>query len=170
MRVEEASAELVEERRQWSRRNFFAATTSAVAFAALAESTRSPALAAEPNSVNPFDAVRRELNDPAGGVTYMQKCIDENDFEGLVDFTKQYDQVLRKAGMGNAKKMLPMEPKELRSKATEAMNAVTFDLIGINRASRPGQESAELASKYLQELREDVQTLLDMESRATGTE
>ena len=49
--------------------------------------------------------------------------------------------------------------------ATLQGNAVTFDLIGINRASRSGQESVERANKYLQELRVDLQNMIDMQSK-----
>lgn len=91
----------------------------------------------------------------------MQRCIDERDFSGLLEFTKTYDQVLRKGAMGKAKKTLT-DSKEV---ATQLSNAVTFDLIGINRSSRPGKENAEDAAKYLQELRDDVQKFLDLETK-----
>jgi hypothetical protein len=107
-----------------------------------------------------FDQVRFELEDPAGGISIMQKLIDDQNWASLLDFTKTYDQVLRKAKMGAAKKLLP---KESQDAATLAANGVTFDLIGINRASRKGQESAELANKYLNELRDDVKALLALQ-------
>lgn len=126
-------------------------TTIAVA----AEETASPEVVAKA-----FAQVRFELEDPAGGVSVMQKLIDDRDWSSLLDFTKTYDQILRKAKMGSAKKLLPKESKDV---ATLASNAVTFDLIGINRASRKGQESVELANKYLNELRNDVKQLLDLQ-------
>jgi len=98
----------------------------------------------------------------------MQKYVDAKDYESLLEFTKQYDQVLRKAAMGKAKKLLPT--KELKEIGTAACNAVTFDLIGINRASRKGQESQEQAQKYLDELRQDAQSLLKLESQAVFEE
>jgi hypothetical protein len=64
--------------------------------------------------------------------------------------------------MGKAKKLL--QDKEVKSQATEFANAVTFDLIGINRSSRKGQENVESANKYLQELRDDVNKFLALES------
>ena len=81
-----------------------------------------------------FDKVRYELLDSQGGVTYMQGRIDEKDWVGLLEFTKSYDLELRKLRMGKAKKLL--QDKEIKAKATEYANAVTFDLIGINRSSR----------------------------------
>ena len=107
-----------------------------------------------------FDPVRFELEDPNGGVAYMQKKIDERDWEGLMEFTKEYDQVLRKLRMGPAKKLL--QSKEFKEKGTEFSNAVTFDLIGMNRSSRSGQENQEMANKYLQELRDDVTKFLQL--------
>ncbi|KAG7358521.1 hypothetical protein IV203_015110 [Nitzschia inconspicua] len=108
-----------------------------------------------------FDSIRYELQDANGGVSYMQSKIDEQDFVGLMEFTKTYDLELRKKRMGLAKKLL--QDKEIKEKATEYANAVTFDLIGINRSSRKGQESVESANKYLQELREDVAKFLSLE-------
>ncbi len=92
----------------------------------------------------------------------MQGRIDEKDWDGLMEFTKTYDQELRKFRMGKAKKLL--QSKEWKEKATEYANAVTFDLIGINRNSRKGQESVDGANKYLQELREDVTKFLTLET------
>lgn len=109
-----------------------------------------------------FDPIRYELQDPEGGVAYMQNRIDEKDWAGLLAFTKTYDQELRKARIGKAKKLL--QSKELKEKGTEFANAVTFDLIGINRSSRSGQESVDGANKYLQELRDDVSKFLALES------
>jgi hypothetical protein len=118
-------------------------------------------------TTNPFDSIRFELYDTHGGVAVMQKRLDDRDFEGLLDFTKEYDQVLRKKYMKNAKKLLP---KELSDKATAACNAVTFDLIGINRNSRKGQENYDEANKYLNELKQDAELLLAMESSVVSEE
>lgn len=109
-----------------------------------------------------FDPIRYELTDPKGGVAYMQTKIDEKDFVGLMEFTKGYDLELRKLRMGTAKKLL--QSKEIKEEATGYANAVTFDLIGINRNSRKGQENVEGANKYLQELRDDVNKFLSLES------
>ena len=42
-------------------------------------------------------------------------------------------------------------------------NAVTWDLIGINRASRPGKEDREEQLRYLEELKSDVAKFLELE-------
>jgi hypothetical protein len=108
-----------------------------------------------------FDSIRYELTDAKGGVAFMQEKIDQQDWLGLMDFTKTYDLELRKLRMGRAKKLL--QDKEIKAKATEYANAVTFDLIGINRSSRQGQENVDSANKYLQELRDDVNKFLTLE-------
>lgn len=117
---------------------------------------------------NPFDVIRYELTNPKGGVAYMQACLQRNDFPALLEFTKQYDQVLRKSAMGKAKKLVP--DTLMKEQATLASNAVTFDLIGINRASRKGQENKEEALKYLQELVNDATVVLNMETSVGTTE
>lgn len=110
-----------------------------------------------------FDAVRREVLSDSGGVAYLQTAVESRDFPALLEFTKTYDQRLRKGAMGRAKKLLAS--KEAKEAATAAANGVTFDLIGINRSARPGQENVETAAKYLQELKDDVQKFLDLEPK-----
>eukprot|EP00526_Cylindrotheca_closterium_P022374 CAMPEP_0113628392 /NCGR_PEP_ID=MMETSP0017_2-20120614/14710_1 /TAXON_ID=2856 /ORGANISM="Cylindrotheca closterium" /LENGTH=185 /DNA_ID=CAMNT_0000538693 /DNA_START=25 /DNA_END=582 /DNA_ORIENTATION=+ /assembly_acc=CAM_ASM_000147 len=109
-----------------------------------------------------FDEVRYEVTDPNGGVTYLQQKADEKDFAGLMEFTKTYDLELRKLKMGKAKKLL--QSKELKEEATGYANGVTFDLIGINRNSRKGQENVDGVNKYIQELRDDANKFLNLES------
>lgn len=109
-----------------------------------------------------FDALRFELEDPKGGVSIMQNYMDNNDFQGLLEFTKTYDQVLRKQKWGRCKAFLTNNAE--KEVATLQGNAVTFDLIGINRSSRSGQESAQQANKYLNELRTDLKKMIDMQS------
>jgi hypothetical protein len=138
-------------------------TTKTVASAAAALAILPlPARCLSDNNVNPFEFIKYELNDPAGGVARMQSLIDKSDYVALMEFTKQYDQVLRKQGIGRAKKLLL---KEYSEKATLLSNAVTFDLIGINRSSRKGQENQTQAFKYLDELRQDVNSFLELESQ-----
>jgi hypothetical protein len=108
-----------------------------------------------------FQPIKFELQDPKGGVAFMQQKIDQQDWAGLMDFTKGYDLELRKKTMGTAKKLL--QSKDIQLLGTEYSNAVTFDLIGMNRNSRAGQESVEGANKYLQELRDDVAKFLTLE-------
>eukprot|EP00429_Kryptoperidinium_foliaceum_P050652 CAMPEP_0176115846 /NCGR_PEP_ID=MMETSP0120_2-20121206/58177_1 /TAXON_ID=160619 /ORGANISM="Kryptoperidinium foliaceum, Strain CCMP 1326" /LENGTH=169 /DNA_ID=CAMNT_0017450087 /DNA_START=140 /DNA_END=646 /DNA_ORIENTATION=+ len=130
-----------------NRRKFLQQSLS-IAFGVGALST--PAFAAEEVALpskatvaSTFDAIRYELENPEGGVSYMQKRIDEQDWAGLMEFTKTYDLELRKLRMGKAKKLL--QSKEIKETATGYANAVTFDLIGINRNSRKGQENQENA-------------------------
>jgi hypothetical protein len=111
---------------------------------------------------NTFAPIKYELLDPDGGVAYMQGRIDEQDWLGLMDFTRTYDLEMRKLRMGRAKRLL--QSKELKLKGTEFCNAVTFDLIGMNRSSRSGQESVESANKYLEEMRVDINKFLELES------
>jgi hypothetical protein len=108
-----------------------------------------------------FEPIKFELRDPQGGVATMQGRIDAKDFTGLMEFTRTYDLEMRKLRMGRAKKL--MSSKEMKEIATSYANAVTFDLIGMNRNSRIGQENQEAANKYLQELRDDVTMFLELE-------
>lgn len=148
-------------------RKAFLQTTASFAGASLIQS--SPAWAAEeivlPEKATvkqAFDTVRYELTDPNGGVSYLQQKADEKDFAALMEFTKTYDQELRKLRMGKAKKLL--QSKELKEEATGYANGVTFDLIGINRNSRNGKESIDGVNKYIQELRDDANKFINLES------
>mmetsp|Transcript_97741 Transcript_97741/g.273535 ORF Transcript_97741/g.273535 Transcript_97741/m.273535 type:complete len:201 (-) Transcript_97741:195-797(-) len=151
------------------RRRFLEQTVSVVFGVAASSGFASPAMAVEeivlPTKeavTTAFDSIRYELQNPAGGVSIMQSRIDAQDFVGLMEFTRTYDLELRKLRMGKAKKLL--QSKELKEQATSYANAVTFDLIGINRNSRSGQENVEGANKYLQELRDDVAKFLALEN------
>lgn len=158
-----------------SRRDFISMTPTAVISCitglSVLTSQSTPALAADASADIPlptreavtecFDFIRFELENPDGGVAYMQARIDKEDLEGLLDFSKTYDLEFRKRRFGAAKKLL--QDKEIKAKATEYANAVTFDLIGINRSCRKGQESVASANKYLQELRDDVAKFLALE-------
>jgi hypothetical protein len=156
-------------RRQWLLSSF---TTSAAASAALAWTSHpTPARAAEAKTTekggvvgNPFDAIRYEVGDPKGGVAYLRDRLDARDFSAVMDFTKEYDLVLRKIAMGTAKKRLPKGP--IKDRGTELCNAVTFDLIGINRNSRKGQENPDEARRYLDELVQDAKGMLELEKYA----
>jgi len=108
-----------------------------------------------------FDAVRYELEDVAGGVQLIEGKINEEDYEAVMDLTKNYDGYMRKARVGRARKLLT--DKKLKDDAQLISNAITFDLIGINRASRPGQQNKDEALKYLGELKVDIQKILDLE-------
>jgi len=158
-----------------SRRDFLsitpAAVISCIAGLNILTTQSTPALAADTSAeielptkevvTECFDFIRFELENPEGGVAYMQERIDREDLVGLLEFSRSYDLEFRKRRFGNAKKL--MQDKEIKSKATAYANACTFDLIGINRSCRKGQESVESANKYLQELRDDVSKFLTLE-------
>ena len=127
-----------------------------------------PAAAKEKEAITPenvkaaFDAVRYELEDAAGGVQLIESKINAEDYEAVMDLTQNYDGYMRKARVGRARKLLT--DKKLKDDAQMISNAITFDLIGINRASRPGQQNKDEALRYLGELKADVQKFLEMES------
>lgn len=79
-----------------------------------------------------------------------------------MQYTKESDAYFRKAKLGKARKLLT--DNALKNDAILMSNAVTFDLIGINRASRPGQENREEQMKYLEELQKDIERFLELES------
>ena len=108
-----------------------------------------------------FGAVRYELESPEGGVATLTALVEAEDYTAVMDFTKDYDLEFRKAKMGRARKLLT--DASLKDDAVLKCNAVTFDLIGINRNSRKGQENREEALKYVVELKNDIAKFLDLE-------
>eukprot|EP00978_Attheya_sp_CCMP212_P030092 scaffold109541_cov50-Attheya_sp.AAC.5 len=108
-----------------------------------------------------FGEVRFELEDPSGGVAALESKVNNKEWEDILVFTKEYDLNMRKVKMGFARKLLT--DGKVKDDALLLRNAVTFDLIGINRASRPGRENQEEAKKYLGELKDDVTKFLEME-------
>ena len=78
-----------------------------------------------------------------------------------MQYTKESDAYFRKAKIGKARKLLT--DKEIKSGSIQLSNAVTFDLIGINRASRPGQEDKDVQLKYLDDLKKDIEQFLELE-------
>ena len=108
-----------------------------------------------------FADVRFELEDPSGGIPALQKAIETKDWEDVKGFTKFYDLEFRKAKMVKARKMFP--DSEMRGETLQLCNNVTFDLIGINRASRVEDQNEAL--KYLDELKEDVKAFLEYEKK-----
>jgi len=87
--------------------------------------------------------------------------IDNGSFEEILQYTKESDAYFRRAKLGKARKMLT--DKDLKGEAVLMSNAVTFDLIGINRASRPGKENREDQLRYLEELKKDIAKFLELE-------
>lgn len=109
-----------------------------------------------------FGAVRYELESPEGGVATLTALVEAEDYTAVMDFTRDYDLEFRKAKMGRARKLLT--DVTLKDDAVLKCNAVTFDLIGINRNSRKGQENREEAFKYVMELKNDIAKFLDLEN------
>ena len=108
-----------------------------------------------------FQAVRDGLESPNGGVKQLQALVEKEDFAGIMEFTQNYDLEFRKAKMGKARKF--MTSKEEKDRAVLVCNAVTFDLIGMNKGSRPGQQDINQVKKYFSELETDINTFLEME-------
>lgn len=103
-----------------------------------------------------FDNVRDEARK---GVQFLREKLDQNEFRDVFEFTQTYDIVLRKVKMGKARKLIDDKT------ATEKANAITWDLIGVNRNVRPGQENRAEAVKYVDELERDIQTFLELRPR-----
>ena len=78
-----------------------------------------------------------------------------------MDFIKTYDLEFRKAKMVKARKFITS--KEDKDKGLFFSNSVTFDLIGMNKNSRPGQQDIMGVKKYFEELKADIQSFLDLE-------
>lgn len=107
-----------------------------------------------------FQDVRDELEN--GGIVQLGALVEKGDFNGIMEFTKEYDLEFRKAKMGKARKFITS--KEDKEKAVLLCNAVTFDLIGMNKGSRPGQQNIETVKKYYQEMKDDINSFLEMEN------
>jgi hypothetical protein len=114
----------------------------------------------EENFKAAWDDLKFELHDPKGGVSIMQSRIDDQDFVGLMEFTKGYDLDVRKLKIGRCKAYLSSVEQAV---ATMSANAITFDLIGINRSARLGKENQSECYRYLNELRTDLQAVIDQE-------
>mmetsp|Transcript_27311 Transcript_27311/g.33762 ORF Transcript_27311/g.33762 Transcript_27311/m.33762 type:complete len:217 (+) Transcript_27311:207-857(+) len=109
-----------------------------------------------------FQAVRDELA-PGGGISRLALLVDEVDYENIMEFTQTYDFEFRKAKMGKARKFLTS--KEDKERAVSLCNAVTFDLIGMNKGCRPNQRNIDQVKTYLKELKVDIQSFLELEKR-----
>ncbi|KAL9179710.1 hypothetical protein ACHAXT_009000 [Thalassiosira profunda] len=151
-----------------TRRNLLEQTGALVVGAAALSTIPLPAAAAKEEVpitrqavTEAFDAIRNELNDPSGVVATLAKLIESGSFEDILQYTKESDAYFRKAKMGKARKLLT--DKALKGDAVAMSNAVTFDLIGINRASRPGKENKGEQQRYLEELKKDIGRFLELE-------
>ncbi|KAL3763320.1 hypothetical protein ACHAW5_007712 [Stephanodiscus triporus] len=109
-----------------------------------------------------FDAIRHELHSPDGVVSTLTDLINSGSNEEVMQYTKESDAYFRKAKLGKARKLLT-DDKLRGGDSIYISNAVTFDLIGINRASRPGKVNKDEQLKYLDELRRDIEKFLDLE-------
>mmetsp|Transcript_22155 Transcript_22155/g.31657 ORF Transcript_22155/g.31657 Transcript_22155/m.31657 type:complete len:208 (-) Transcript_22155:186-809(-) len=151
-----------------TRRNFLhhslTTTTSIILTTTLAPQA---SLAKEAIEITPtlvtetFTTIRNELTSPTGLISTLTTLIDNGSFEEIIQYTKESDAYFRKAKLGKARKLLT--DKNVKDEAVLMSNAVTFDLIGINRASRPGRESREDQLRYLEELKRDVEKFLELE-------
>ena len=121
--------------------------------------------AATPQTLsNAFNKVKTELTSSSGGISTLSTLIDNQDWENVKEFTKNYDIEFRKEMMGSARKMIPKDNnKQLRSDATQMCNNVTFDLIAVNKASRVGDPNA--ATKAFGILKNDISEFLELESK-----
>jgi hypothetical protein len=109
-----------------------------------------------------FDAIRYELQSSDGVVSTLTKLINAGSYEDVMQYTKKSDAYFRKAKLGKARKLLTDD--KLRSgESLYLSNAVTFDLIGINRASRPGKQNKDEQLRYLTELKDDIEKFLKLE-------
>jgi len=158
-----------------TRRNFLEQSTTIATTIAIGTSISSslaiplPAYAKEPPPpitqeavTEAFNAIRYELTNPSGVVGTLTSLInDGNSYEEVMQYTKESDAYFRKAKIGKARKLLT--DKEIKSGSIQLSNAVTFDLIGINRASRPGQEDKDVQLKYLEDLKKDIEQFLELE-------
>lgn len=152
-------------RHHQTRRGFVESSIAASLASALASPTAALAKDEAPVTrqavAEAFAAVRSELASPAGVYSTLSNLIESGSFEEILQYTKESDAYFRKAKIGRARKM--MTDKDLKGEALQLSNAVTFDLIGINRASRPGRENKEEQLRYLEELRKDVEKFLEFE-------
>jgi len=108
-----------------------------------------------------FDDVRYELEDPNGGVKHIEQALDNLDWTEIKEFTKGYDLELRKKKMGFARKM--MTDSKMKDEALALRNAVTFDLIAVNKAARVQDESS--CREALEILKTDVSNFLTYQDK-----
>lgn len=112
-----------------------------------------------------FDAIRAELDGKGtGGLRFMAERLAAEDYGELREFTKQWDLDFRKAVLGAARKAMPKGPD--RDRAVLVANAVTFDLIGINKAIRKvGNEDPAEAKRWYNTLVDDITDYVTLEPK-----
>eukprot|EP00985_Skeletonema_marinoi_P012868 scaffold6284_cov86-Skeletonema_marinoi.AAC.5 len=150
-----------------TRRNFIDQSIATITATSIIFQAQPAAAKEAPIEITPqivqeaFDAIRNELTSSSGVVATLSNLIDNGSFEEILQYTKESDAYFRRAKLGKARKMLT--DKDLKGEAVLMSNAVTFDLIGINRASRPGKENREDQLRYLEELKKDIAKFLELE-------
>ena len=96
-----------------------------------------------------------------GGILFLKKLILNQEWAKIKEFTKFYDAEFRKVKLGKARKLFTN--KKLKEEALQLSNAITFDLIGINKASRVS--NTEEALRYWEELKQDIEKFLLLQSK-----
>ena len=112
-----------------------------------------------------FDALTQALTSETGAVAQLTRAIENNNKADLLEMTKDMDQSLRKRIVTTCKYYVVDGDK-----GQALSNSVTFDLIGINKSARGEALDANAARKYLQELKDDLQSMLDMERKPLAEE
>lgn len=133
----------------------------AVAVAVLLSSTFGPelALAAPKAEEVPleryFAAVAKELDPKTGeSLVRIKKDIDSSDWDDLKLFTREYDAGFR----GGILKATWKKLGDNKKRGIEISNSFTFDLIGLNKAARSGDQ-ADALRRY-EDVRKDIQDFL----------
>jgi len=106
-----------------------------------------------------FTAVQSAFDDEV--YPALSKAIEASDWAEIKEITKGMDQSFRKGRMGPAKKALPTS--EDKSQAQLLMNAITFDLIGINKAAR--KEDKQEALETLSVMKDEVRQFLLLQEK-----
>ena len=137
----------------------------ALASSLVVATTPVPAWASTPKYAtrqNALDAVAEELTGPVSQLAQLERAVETQDYTRLLELTKQMDQTLRKQVLSPTKPFLTAQVyATLDTNPTQICNNVTFDLIGINKFSRPGQEEADMVQYHAKSLRSNVQILYD---------
>ncbi|KAL7558973.1 hypothetical protein ACA910_006315 [Epithemia clementina (nom. ined.)] len=115
-----------------------------------------------------MNAIQAELDFKEGTqLALLQQAVENRQFAALLELTKSMDVSLRKQVLGAAKAFVSAETvANSPTTPTQYCNNVTFDLIGMNRYSRPGQEQVEQVEFYFQQLQKDMRGLLHLLERS----
>eukprot|EP00590_Aulacoseira_subarctica_P000968 CAMPEP_0172427214 /NCGR_PEP_ID=MMETSP1064-20121228/41101_1 /TAXON_ID=202472 /ORGANISM="Aulacoseira subarctica , Strain CCAP 1002/5" /LENGTH=230 /DNA_ID=CAMNT_0013171313 /DNA_START=47 /DNA_END=739 /DNA_ORIENTATION=+ len=96
-----------------------------------------------------------------GGILFLKKLILNQEWAKIKEFTKFYDAEFRKVKLGKARKLFT--DKKIKEEALQLSNAITFDLIGINKSSRVS--NTEEALRYWEELTQDIEKFLLLQNK-----